>query len=56
MNALPTSIDQVSDAVTGEVIGCAHVAKCLVHQRTTAFRIVPKEVVYCEQCYNAEVV
>ncbi len=42
-NDVPSKIIDVADAITKEVIGCAHEGKCL-HQCTTAFRITPEEL------------
>lgn len=40
---LPDRIEDVSDSILNEVVGCAHEGKC-VHQCTTAFKIIPKEL------------
>jgi len=40
---LPSSIEDVSDDITKEIIGCEHEGKCN-EQCTTAFKIIPQEL------------
>jgi len=42
---LPDNIRVVSDAITKEIIGCAHKGECN-EQCTTAFRIIPEELTF----------
>lgn len=45
---LPNHTSDISDAITNEVIGCAHKAQC-DDSCTTAFRIVPLELAFYRQ-------
>jgi len=56
---LPDNIQDVSDSIMNEVIGCAHAGNC-VDQCTTAFKIMPRELEFYRRlnlplprlCYN----
>jgi len=42
-NDIPTTIEEIQDNITEEVIGCAHEGNC-EDQCTTAFKIIPQEL------------
>jgi len=61
---IPDSINDVSDTITDEIIGCSHNGKCK-HQCTTAFRVIKDELVFyrkhkipvpilCPNCRHSE--
>lgn len=45
---LPDSIEEISDSVVNEIIGCDHDGKCS-HQCAGAFRIIPSELAFYRQ-------
>lgn len=47
---IPDAVEETDDAIAGEVIGCAHAARC-AHECSTAFRVLPAELAFYRRLF-----